>query len=127
MALFSDPVALTDGTDTRTYSQLAPISNLSGKQTGGEWIEDAADASAKSKLIAKHDRRPANYQRDLLSKSIWLAPAADSEGVLRQVTINLTVNAHPLFTEDELQPEFNVLIDAAQEANFLKGLRTGKI
>jgi hypothetical protein len=127
MALFTDPVTINDGTDDHIYSQLSPLTALPGKQTGGEWIEDAADVSAKSKLIVKHDRRPANFQRDLLSVQIYIAPEADTDEVLRLVTFNLTVNASPLFTETELQPYMNVILEAAAQANFLKGLRSGKI
>lgn len=132
MALFTNPVVLSDdggSTTDRSFSFLSQdVSNPNS--VTGVWIEDAANVSAESKMVIKHDQRTLKngFRRDLLSRTVKLLPAAGAEEDGPQlVTINLTITASSLFTAAELQGEVNLLIDAAEESNFLLGMRQGKI
>jgi len=123
MGLFSNPVTLTDGTNDRIFTFRTPLNNV--KSVGGDYIEAAAATAAKSLLVVKHDMRTPII-RNLLQRVIKLHPAADTDSDdLYPVTFNFTMTAHELFTETELQPEVNVLLDAIAEANFIKYCRSG--
>lgn len=125
MGLFSNPVTLTDGVDvTRIFSFLAQL--FDSKSTVGEYIEDGPSIAEDSKLIVKHDVR--KTPRHLLQRSTNRRPAASAAtDPLLQITWNLTCVASPLFTPAELQTELNILIDAAQEANFVTKFVQGQI
>lgn len=132
MALFTNPVTLSDdgGTTTdRAFSFLnQDVSNPNS--VTGIWLEDAADNTAESRLIVKHDQRTlkSGFRRDLLQRTVKLHPAADTEtDDLQPVTVNITVTADSRFTATELQGEVNLLIDAVEESGFLSGFRAGKI
>jgi hypothetical protein len=125
MGLFSNPVTLTDGTDDRIFAYRGPLPDL--KIRGGDYIESAATIAAKSLITVKNDIRT-SVIRNLVQRTIRLHPAADTEtDDLYPVTLNFTVVASELFTEAELQPELNVLLDALAEANVLKNLRSGVV
>jgi uncharacterized protein YfdQ (DUF2303 family) len=125
MGLFSNPVTLTDGTDDRIFAYRGPLPDL--KIRGGDYIESAAAIAAKSLITIKNDIRT-SVIRNLVQRTIRLHPAADTEtDDLYPVTLNFTVVASELFTEAELQPELNVLLDALAEANVLKNLRSGVV
>lgn len=132
MALFSNPVSLSDdggSTTDRVYSFLHQDTSDPNSITG-VWIEDAADQDAESRMVIKHDQRvlAKGFRRDLLQLRVKLHPAADTEtDDLQQVTINKTVVADKRFTDAELQPYLNIANDASEESNFLSGLRAGKI
>jgi hypothetical protein len=125
MGLFSNPVTLTDGTDDRIFAYRGPLPDL--KIRGGDYIESAAAIAAKSLITVKNDIRT-SVIRNLVQRTIRLHPAADTEtDDLYPVTLNFTIVASELFTEAELQPELNVLLDALAEANVLKNLRSGVV
>jgi uncharacterized protein YfdQ (DUF2303 family) len=125
LGLFANPVTLTDGTDDRIFAYRGPLTDV--KVRGGDYIESAAAISAKSLLTVKNDIRT-SVIRNLLQRTIRLHPAADTEtDDLYPVTINFTLVAHELFTETELQPEVNVLLDALTEANVIKSMRSGVV
>jgi hypothetical protein len=132
MALFSNPVTLSDdgGTTTdRAFSFLHQDTSDS-KSITGIWQEDAADPAAASQLISKHDQRTLSkgFRRDLLSRRVNKHPAADTEtDNLQPLTINVTITGDRRFSTEEVQEELNITIDAMQEAGFVAGLRAGKI
>jgi len=132
MALFTNPVVLSDdggSTTDRSFSFLYQDPS-DPKSISGIWLEDAADPTAESQLVVKHDQRTLGngFRRDLLSRRVKLHPAADTEtDDLQPVTINLTVTADTRFSTAELQSELNILIDALEESGFVAGFRGGKI
>lgn len=132
MALFDNPVTLSDdggSTTDREFSFLnQDVSNPNS--ITGIWLEDAADPTAESKLVVKHDQRPLKngFRRDLLQRTVKLHPAADTDtDDLKPLTINITVTGDKLFSVAEIQPELNLMIDALEETGFLAGFRAGKI
>jgi hypothetical protein len=117
MGIFTNPVVLNDGTDDRTFSyrrQLAEINII-----GSDYVEAAADPAAKSLLSVKHDAR-SSVPRHLFQRSVYKIPAADPDGVLRRITVNVTITAHELFSEAEIQPELNIARAGAGVTNFVK-------
>jgi hypothetical protein len=132
MALFTNPVVLSDdggSTTDRSFSFLNQDVSSPNSVTG-IWLEDAADQTAESRMIIKHDQRTlkSGFRRDLLQRTVKLHPAADTEtDDLQPVTVNLTVTADSRFTATELQGEVNLIIDALEESGFLSGFRSGKI
>lgn len=129
MPLFTNPVTLSDGTNSRDFGFLnQDVSNINA--VTGIWLEDAADIAAESKFIVKHDQRALKngFRRDLLQRTVKVHPASDTEtDDLQPITINLTVTADKRFSTDEIQAELNLLIDAATETGFVSALRAGKI
>jgi len=132
MALFTNPVVLSDdggSTTDRSFSFLYQ-DTADPKSVTGIWLEDAAEPTAESQLVVKHDQRTlANgFRRDLLSRRSKLHPAADTEtDDLQPVTINTTITADKRFSTAELQAELNIHVDALGESGFLAGFRGGKI
>lgn len=126
MGLFTNPVVLTDGVDvTRNFYFRAQRADT--KSVVGDYVEDSSQPiAAESVLVVKHDAR--NTPRHLLQRSINRRPAAwAATEPLSRITLNLTVTADKAFTAAEIQTELNILIDAAQEANFLNNLLSGMI
>lgn len=125
MSLFANPVTLNDGTNARIFAYRGPLSD--SKIRGGDWIESAAAIAAKSLFTIKNDIRTPVI-RNLVQRTVRLHPAADTEtDDLYPVTINFTLVAHELFTETELQPEVNLMLDALVEADVIKSLRSGVV
>lgn len=132
MALFTNPVTLSDDGGTTTDREFSFLNQdvSSPNSVTGIWIEDAADITAASKLVVKHDQRTlkSGFRRDLLQRTVMLHPAADTEtDDLQPVTINITVTGDSRFTAAEIQPELNLAVDATEETGFLTGFRQGKI
>lgn len=126
MGLFTNPVVLTDGVDvTRNFSFRAQRSDT--KSIVGDYIEDSSQPiAAESLLVVKHDTR--STPRHLLQRSINRRPAAwAATEPLAPITLNLTITANKAFTAAELQTELNILIDAAQEANFVNNMLSSMI
>lgn len=126
MGLFTNPVVLTDGVDvTRNFSFRAQRADT--KSVIGDWIEDSSQPiAAESLIVVKHDAR--NVPRHLLQRTINRRPAAwAATEPLAKITLNLTVTADKAFTAAEIQTELNILIDAAQEANFVSNFLSGMI
>jgi hypothetical protein len=117
MGIFTNPVTINDGTDDHIFAyrrQLAD-SNI----IGSDYVESAADPASKSTLTVKHDVR-SSVPRHLLQRSVYKIPAADPDGVLRRITVNITITAHELFSEAEIQPEVTLTRAGAGVANFVK-------
>lgn len=125
MGLFANPVTLTDGVDTtRIFSFRAQRSDT--KSVVGDYVEEGPSIAEDSLLTIKHDSR--GVPRHLLQRSTNRRPAAvAATEPLERITVNLTVTASKNFTAAEIQTELNILIDAAQEANFLSGMLVGKL
>lgn len=132
MALFSNPVSLSDdggSTTDRDFSFLHQDTSDPNSITG-VWQEDAADPEADSKLIVKHDQRTKKkgFSRDLFSRRVNKHPAADTEtDDLEPLTINVTITGDVRFSTAEIQEELNITTDAMEETGFVAGLRQGKI
>jgi hypothetical protein len=132
MPIFTNPVVVSDdggSTTDRSFSFLnQDVSNPNA--VTGVWIEDAADVSAESKVVIKHDQRTLakGFGRDLLQRRVLKHPAADTEtDDLQPLTLNLTITGDKRFSTAEIQAELYLLIDLAEESGFLAGLRQGKI
>jgi hypothetical protein len=125
MGLFTNPVAVSDGTDTRTFAYRAQLSNV--KTVGADYIESAASSAAKSLIVVKHDLRTP-IVRNLLQRTHRVHPEADTDSDdLKAITVNLTITAHEDFSEAEIQKEVNILVELVGEANFVKSMRSGII
>lgn len=124
MGLLSNPLTVNDGTDDRIFSFRSQRPD--NRSVVGDYIEDAAEASAASLITVKHDLRTTAVNRALLQRTIKVAPAA-GDGTLYQITQNYTIVASPLFTTAELTGEFTLFLDILGEASLLAGLRSKKI
>lgn len=125
MGLFTNPVALTDGTNTRTFNFRAQLPTTKAKMVAADYIETAVGKD--SLLVVKHDHRT-SIIRNLLQRVAFVHPAADTDtDDKKQITVNITVVAHEDFSVTEIQEEVNILVDAAGEANWLENSRAGII
>lgn len=126
MGLFTSPLVLTDGVDTtRNFSFRAQVADA--KSVIGEYIEDGPSIAEESLLVVKHDTR-SSTPRHLIQRKTNRHPAANTaDTILKPMTVNLTFNGSKDFSAAEWQTELNILIDAAQEANFVAGMLAGKI
>lgn len=124
MALFTSPVVLNDGTNSRSFSFRSQQPDK--KSVVGDYIEDAAAIAAESLIVIKHDTS-GSVPRHLLQRSTSVVPTGSSDGVRKRITINLTVTASPDFTSAEVEKEFNLLVDACGETGLLAGLLSSKI
>lgn len=120
MGLFTNPVVL----DTRSFSFRSQQQDK--KSVVGDYIEDAASIAAESLLTVKHDST-GTTPRHLLQRSIWRVPAAATDGILRRITVNLTITADKLFTAVEVQDELDIIVDACGETGFVSGMLTSKL
>lgn len=132
MALFDNPVTFSDDggtTNDRTFSFLSQdVSNPNS--ITGIWLEDAADPTAESRLVVKHDQRTLKngFRRDLLQRTVQKHPAADTEtDDLQPLTINITITGDKRFSAAEVQEELNISVDAVNAPGFVAGFRAGKI
>jgi len=123
MGLFTDPLVLTDGTDSHTFNFRGQLPDNSGRSLIGDYVEPAAGVAADSKLTIKHDLR-SKTPRHLASRQINKRPAANTDdATLLPITINYTIVASNDFSDAELALEHNITIDALQEAGFLPNMR----
>lgn len=121
MGLFSNPVTLD--TD-HIFSYRAQLPTSKAGQFAADYIEEAADPSAVSKIVVKHDTS-GKTPRHLLQRVINKHPAADTDtDELLPMTINFTVTCAALFSEAEVQAEINILLDAIAQTDFTKKLRS---
>lgn len=121
MPIFTNPVTLTDGTDSHAFSFRAQ--KFDSKSTIGEWVEPAASYVADSSITIKHDER-STYARRLVQRKIQLALP---DATYAPLTINMTVTHNPLHASTDIQKNLNILIDAMQETGFLNNLLQGLI
>lgn len=117
MGLFTDPVTL----DTDHIFNYNGQDTTDKKAVVGVYIEPAATIAAESKLVVKHDNS-GSVPRHLLQRSTKKAPAANADGTLKRITVNFTIVADSEFTDTEVSAETAILIDAVQEANFVKSV-----
>lgn len=122
MPLFTDPVALTDGTSNHSFTFRSQVPHKSS--IIGEWIEPSAEISAESRIIVKHDTTSPTVKRRLLQRIVNL-PILD--GTLRPVTVNFTVTHHPEHALADVQKQVNIEIDALTEVSFLTNFLQGLI
>jgi hypothetical protein len=122
MPLFSNPVVLTDGTDTHSFSYRAQLND--NKSIVGEWVEPAASLTDASAIIIKHDTKSV-VKRRLLQRKIML-PTIDPL-IFEPCTINFTITHHSSHALADIQKQVNVVVDAIQEENFVNNLLQGLI
>jgi len=132
MALWTDPISLSDDGGSTTDREFSFLNQdvSSPNSVTGVWIEDAADVTAESKMIVKHDQRTLakGFKRDLVSYRVKLHPAADTEtDDLQPLTFNTTITGDSRFSTAEIQEGLNIHIDSMQQTGFLANLRQGKI
>lgn len=124
MALLTTPLVLNDGTDDHTFSYRSQQPDP--KSVVGDYIEDAAPLAAESLIVVKHDKS-GSVHRHLLQRKIKRLPSAAVDGVLKRITINLTVVADPAFTAAEVEEEFAMCQELYAESGLLAGLLQNKI
>jgi citrate lyase alpha subunit len=122
MSLFTNPVVLTDGTDTHSFSFRAQLND--NKSVVGEWVEPAAALSAKSSIIVKHDESSASKRR-LLQRKVMLPLTDPLESSM--LTINFTVTHHSEHALADIEKQVNVVTDAIAEGGFVNNLLQGLI
>lgn len=121
MGLFTNPVTLSDGTNSHIFSYRAQQPNTAGS-IAADYVELAADIDAESVLVVKHDKRSAT-PRHLLQRKVNLHPAAITEDTaLSPMTLNLTLTGRKEFSAAEWQLQLNLLIDAITEPNFVTNM-----
>lgn len=122
MGLFANPVTLNDGVGNRIFAYKAQITDpKKASVVAAEYIETAASIASQSKITIKHDPS-GSVPRHLLQRTTWRVPAAATDGVLRRITVNKTIQADRLFTDVEVATEVAILDDAAAEANVVKSM-----
>lgn len=119
MGLFTSLV-FNNGT-AHTFVERGQIPNA--KAIVREYIEPAANSSAQSKLIIKHDIANAKVKRSLMQRKVMVA---GSDGVLYPVTINWTATFNSLHVASDIVLEQKLLAAAVADttfhANFIQGL-----
>lgn len=115
MGLFTNPVTLNDGTTDHIFSWKNQVNDSQGAIVG-EYIEDAADLSAASKLTVKHDEKSSKVRRRLLQRSVYKALPS---GELERITINLTATYNVEHTIAQVAPEVGIIVDATAETDFV--------
>lgn len=121
MPIFTNPVSLTDGTDSHAFSFRAQMFDT--KSIVGEWVEPASPHVANSTITIKHDEK-STYARRLLQRKVELVLP---DLTYSPLTINLTVTHNPLHSAVDIQKNLNILIDAVQESGFVNNLLQGLI
>jgi hypothetical protein len=124
MGLFSSPVAVSDGSATRTYSAFAPL--RVGKTTTGMYDESAAAVSRQSRINVKttktgdtvHALVGVNYAHDV---------TVDEVVVLKQQQWNLTYHGSDKIDPEDAQVTLNILLALAAEADFVNLLIRGNV
>lgn len=124
MGLFTSPLVINDGVADRTFTFRSQQPHKTS--VVGDYIEDAASIAAESLLVVKHDKS-GTVPRHLLQRTVWVAPAASTDGALKRITINLTVVADEAFTSAEVTKEFLLMRDAMGETGVVAGLLSSKI
>lgn len=124
MALLTTPLVINDGASDRTFSFRAQQPDK--KAVVADYIEDAAALTAESLIVVKHDTSGSVY-RHLLQRKIKLLPVGATDGVLKRITINLTVTADPAFTIAEVSPEYVLFLDLLAETGLISALLQNKI
>lgn len=121
MGLFSNPLSLVDADSaTRTFEFRAQI-NEPGSEVG-EYIEPSAAVAADSKLIVKHSSTKAGKRRHLLQRSEVFDLTGDPTDGNDSIVVNLTITHNALATEEDVQNQLTLVIDAATETDFLSKL-----
>lgn len=120
MGLFTSPVTLSDGTNNHIFTYRSQITEKNS--VVGDYIELAADPSAESQLVVKHDMSKAVY-RHLLQRRVHIN--VNSAPYL--VTVNFTITANKLVPTADLVKQAAILIDALAEANAVQYLRAGLV
>lgn len=114
MPTFTNPVVLTDGTNTHSFALQS--SKVIGNSYITTWLELAASAAINAQLKTKF-RESSNGQKQSvaqISENLLIA-----DGItLKPATFNISINCHPQHNIAELTKMGNKLIDAAGEANF---------
>lgn len=122
MPLFTNPVALSDGTNPHTFAFRAQLND--SKSIVGEWVEPAADLISASTILIKHDAK-STVKRRLLQRRVML-PTTDPL-VYKPVTINFTITHDAAHALIPIQGQVNIVVDAIQEVGFVNNLLQGLI
>jgi hypothetical protein len=119
MGLFTDPMTLNDGTDSRIFNFRAQNLSEPGS-TIGEYIEPAASAAVDSILSVKHSETKGGRKRHLLQRAANIS-INDADDTLEPLVVNLTVSRSAGHTDAQVQAEINLTLDAATETGFVAG------
>lgn len=125
MALFTVPLALSDGTDTRTFGFLRQVPN----QISGLYDETAASAMAQSRLMSAHTTEKSNRERHLLQSSevIDLVDPGDGDPTSAAVVVNITVSHHKKHNVTDIEKRLKIALAAAGISGFTAKFIRGEI
>lgn len=118
MGLFTDPLTLVDeDTENRIFNFRAQINESNA--IVGEYVEPLAEIASTSKLVVKHSTSAAGIKRHLLQRVETFDLTADPTDGSDPVIVNLTISHNPKATDEQVQNQLTLLIDAASETDFL--------
>lgn len=123
MGLFTNPVVLDDGI-VATRSHVFRGQLMDSKSVIGQWIEPAASFDADSTITVKHAVSGLVHRSLISGKENVIMPDAIT---MKPVTTNFTVIYSTGTAEAQLQKRVNLIIDALQQADFVKNLMNGLI
>lgn len=112
MGLFTNPVVLNNGV-ARSFEPS--YQSATKKERVSEYIETAATITEASILAAKYDVANKILRRGLLHRS---RQVANSAGILKPITWNLTFIADPLHAAADIENEGKLLGAAMAAVNF---------
>lgn len=112
MGLFTNPVVLNNGV-ARSFELR--FQSASPKEVKSEYIETAATITEESKLTAKYDTASKTIRRGLLQRS---RQVANSAGILKPITINVTFISDPLHAAVDVENELKLMGAAFAATNF---------
>lgn len=121
MLFATNPVTVSDGTDNHIFTFRAQLND--SKSVVGEWVEPAADPSAESKIIVKHDTSSSTVRRRLIQRRVMATTATRG---LRPITINTTVIYDVEHSAADITAAFtlsgNVNVASGVKANLIAGM-----
>lgn len=121
MGLFTNPMTLVDSLIAdRIFSFRAQI-NEPGSIVG-EYIETAAQIAAASKIVVKHSTSKAGIKRHLVQRTETFDLTADPTDGSSPIVVNVSVSHDKLATEEQIQNQITLMIDAMQETGFVANL-----
>jgi hypothetical protein len=124
MGLFTSPLVINDGTADRTFTYRAQLSI--SDSTASEYIEAAADSSARSNLTVKHTVSKTGRPRHLLQRSQFLT-INDADDTLDSIVINLTIASNSNHTDAQVAAQVALVAECLAEANFVANMRRNMI
>lgn len=120
MLFATNPVTINDGA-AHIMSFQAQLPDP--KSTIGQWVETAAEPSAESKIVIKHDTTSATVRRRMIQRRV--NKTTTTRG-LRPITVNLTVAYDVEHTTADITDAIDfveaILAASGVKANLIAGM-----